>query len=216
MILSPSLLSADFTRLGEQISKLERAGADWLHIDVMDGHFARNISMGPLVVEACSSITSLPIDVHMMIENPELYIPDFVEAGANIITVHIETGFHPFRTIQLIRSLGCKPGIALNPGTSFAAISELIPIVDMVLVMGTNPGFSGQTFLPQMLEKIKTIRKENHDLLIQVDGGMNFETIPAALNAGANVIVAGNAIFNHLEGIEEGVRTIKSMFMKIS
>ena len=216
MILSPSLLSADFTRLGEQISKLELAGADWLHIDVMDGHFARNISMGSLVVEACSSITSLPIDVHMMIENPELYIPDFVEAGANIITVHIETGYHPFRTIQLIRSLGSKPGIALNPGTSFAAISELIPIVDMVLVMGTNPGFSGQTFLPQMLEKIKTIRKENHDLLIQVDGGMNFETIPAALNAGANVIVAGNAIFNHLEGIEEAVRTIKSLFMKMS
>jgi ribulose-phosphate 3-epimerase len=212
IILSPSLLSADFTRLGEQVTSLERAGANWLHFDVMDGHFAPNISMGPLIIKACSSVTSLPFDVHMMVENPEYYIADFAKAGANLITIHIETGYHPYRTIQLIRSLGCRPGIALNPGTSLAAITELIPLVDMVLVLGTNPGFSGQTFLPQMLSKITAIRKERLDLLIQVDGGMSRETIPTVIKAGANVIVAGNAVFNHPEGIEKGVKALKALF----
>lgn len=213
-ILSPSLLSADFTRLGEQITTLEHAGVDWLHVDVMDGHFAPNISMGPLVVEACRRVSSLPVDVHLMVENPERYIEAFAKAGANLITIHIETGYHPYRTLQGIRALGCRPGIALNPGTPAAAITELLPLVDMVLVLGTNPGFSGQSFLPQMLSKITAIRDENPGMLIQVDGGMNTETLPAAFQAGANVFVAGNAIFNHPQGIEQGVKTLRKSGLK--
>ena len=205
------MLSADFTRLGEQIAALEAAGVDWLHVDVMDGHFAPNISMGPLVVEACCRVSSLPVDVHLMIENPERYIEAFAKAGASLITIHIETGYHPCRTLQSIRSLGCRPGIALNPGTPAAAITQLLPFVDMVLVLGSNPGFSGQTFIPQMLSKISEIRQQNRDILIQVDGGMNAETLPTAFRAGANVFVAGNAVFNHPQGIERGVKTLRTL-----
>ena len=210
-ILSPSLLSADFTHLGEQIVALEQAGADWLHVDVMDGHFAPNISMGPMIVSACRQASQLPVDVHLMIENPERYIEIFAEAGASLITIHVETGYHPYRTLQSIRDLGCRPGIALNPGTPAAAITELLPLVDMVLILGTNPGFSGQAFLPQMLSKITSIRRQNPDVLIQVDGGMNGETLPAALSAGANVFVAGNAIFKHPHGIEKGVKALRAL-----
>jgi ribulose-phosphate 3-epimerase len=210
-ILSPSLLSADFTRLGEQIAELEHAGVDWLHVDVMDGHFAPNISLGPLIVAACRQTSQLPVDVHLMIENPERYLEAFAKAGANLITIHVETGYHPYRTLQTIRDLGCRPGIALNPGTPAAAITELLPLVDMVLVLGTNPGFSGQAFLPQMLSKITAIRQEKPDVLIQVDGGMNTETLPAAFLAGANVFVAGNAVFNHPQGIENGVRELRTL-----
>jgi len=210
-ILSPSLLSADFTRLGEQIAEIEAAGVDWLHVDVMDGHFAPNISMGPLIVSACRQASQLPVDVHLMIENPERYIEAFAKAGANLITVHVETGYHPYRTIQTIRDLGCRPGIALNPGTPVAAITQLLHLVDLVLVLGTNPGFSGQAFLPQMLSKIALIRQENPDVLIQVDGGMNAETLPAAFKAGANVFVAGNAVFKHPQGIEYGVRELRRL-----
>lgn len=210
-ILSPSLLSADFTRLGEQIAELEAAGVDWLHVDVMDGHFAPNISMGPQMVEACRQASQLPVDVHLMIENPERYIESFAKAGANLITIHVETGYHPYRTLQSIRDLGCRPGIALNPGTPASAITHLLPIVDMVLVLGTNPGFSGQSFIPQMLSKITAIRQENADVLIQVDGGMNVETLPAAFKAGANVFVAGNAVFKHPQGIERGVQTLRDL-----
>jgi ribulose-phosphate 3-epimerase len=208
-ILSPSLLLADLTRLGEQIAALENTGADWLHVDVMDGHFAPNISMGPLMVEACCSVSSLPVDVHLMIENPERHIEAFAKAGANLITIHIETGYHAYRSLQSIRELGCRPGIALNPGTPASAITQVLPLVDMVLVLGTNPGFSGQTFIPQMLSKITVIRQENPDMLIQVDGGMNTETLPAAFHAGANVFVAGNAIFKHPRGIAAGVQELR-------
>ncbi len=210
-ILSPSLLSADFTRLGEQIAELEAAGVDWLHVDVMDGHFAPNISMGPLIVSACRQASQLPVDVHLMIENPERYVEAFAKAGANLITIHVETGCHPYRTLQSIRDLGCRPGIALNPGTPAAAITELLTLVDMVLVLATNPGFSGQAFLPQMLSKITTLRQQNPQVLIQVDGGMNAETLPAAFRAGANVFVAGNAIFKHPQGIENGVKTLRAL-----
>jgi len=210
-ILSPSLLSADFTRLGEQILALEQAGVDWLHVDVMDGHFASNISMGPIFVEACSRVSSLPVDVHLMIENPEFYIEAFTKAGAKVITIHIETGYHPYRTLQFIKSLGCLAGIALNPGTPVSNIVELLHLVDMALVLGTNPGFSGQAFLPQTLRKISKIREESPDLLIQVDGGINSETLPDAFNAGANVFVAGNAIFRHPQGIEKGVKTLRGV-----
>jgi ribulose-phosphate 3-epimerase len=210
-ILSPSLLAADFTRLGEQIAALEHAGADWLHVDVMDGHFVPNISIGPLVVQGCRQAASLPVDVHLMIENPERYIEAFAKAGANLISIHIETGYHPYRTLQSIRALGCRPGIALNPGTPAAAITQVLPLVDMVLILGTNPGFSGQTFIPQMLYKIAEVRQQNQDVLIQVDGGMNAETLPAAFRAGANVFVAGNAVFKHPQGIEMGVKTLRTL-----
>ena len=208
-ILSPSLLSADLTRLGEQIVTLEHAGVDWLHVDVMDGKFAPNISMGPLTVEACCRVSSLPVDVHLMIENPERHIEAFAKAGANFITIHVETGYHPFRSLQSIRDLGCRPGIALNPGTPPSAIMQMLPLVDMVLVLGTNPGFSGQTFIPQMLSKITAIHQENPDVLIQVDGGMNTETLAAAFYAGANVFVAGNAVFKHPRGIAAGVQELR-------
>ncbi len=207
-IISPSLLSADFTRLGEQITALALAGVDWLHVDVMDGHFAPNISMGPLIVEACRQASQLPVDVHLMIENPERYIEAFAKAGANLITIHVETGYHPYRTLQAIRDLGCRPGIALNPGTPVTAITQLLPLVDMVLILGTNPGFSGQAFIPQMLSKISAVRQAQPEVLIQVDGGMNAETLPAAFRAGANVFVAGNAVFKHPQGIAEGVATL--------
>lgn len=210
-ILSPSLLSADMAKLGDQIVALEYAGVDWLHVDVMDGHFAPNISMGPMMVETCRKISSLPIDVHLMIENPDRYIEDFAKSGASIITIHIETGYHPYRTLKKIRELGCRPGIALNPGTPISAISELVPLVDLILILGTNPGFSGQTFIPQMLQKITTIRSLHSDMLIQVDGGMNAETLPKAFQAGANVFVAGNAIFKHPRGIQDGVNDLRRL-----
>lgn len=210
-ILSPSLLSADFTRLGEQITALEAAGADWLHVDVMDGHFAPNISMGPSIVAACRQVSQLPVDVHLMIENPERYIQAFAEAGAGLITIHVETGYHPYRTLQAIRDLGCRPGIAMNPGTAAAAVMPMLSLVDMVLVLGTNPGFSGQAFIPQMLTKIVEIRHLNPTILIEVDGGMNVETLPAAFEAGANVFVAGNAVFKHPEGIESGVQALRAL-----
>lgn len=210
-ILAPSLLSADFTRLGEQIAVLEHAGVDWLHVDVMDGHFAPNISMGPAEVEACRKVSHLPVDVHLMIENPQRYIEVFAKAGANLITIHIETGYHPYRMLQSIRELGCRPGIALNPGTPATAIAEILPLVDIVLVLGTNPGFSGQSFIPQMLSKITKIRQQNPAVLIQVDGGMNAETLPAALRAGANVFVAGNAVFKHPEGILAAVGELRKL-----
>jgi len=210
-ILSPSLLSADFTRLGEQITALEQAGVDWLHVDVMDGHFAPNISMGPLIVEACRQASQLPVDVHLMIENPERYIEAFAKAGANLITIHVETGYHPYRTLQSIRDLDCRPGIALNPGTPVTAITQLLPLVDMALILGTNPGFSGQAFIPQMLSKISAVRQAQPNVLIQVDGGMNAETLPAAFRAGANVFVAGNAVFKHPQGIAGGVTALRAL-----
>jgi ribulose-phosphate 3-epimerase len=210
-ILSPSLLAADFAHLGEQINALEAADVDWLHVDVMDGHFVPNISIGPLVVEACCRVSSLPVDVHLMIENPELYVEAFTKAGASFITIHIETGYHSYRTLQSIRDLGCRPGIALNPGTPVAAITQVLPLVDMVLILGTNPGFSGQAFIPQMLSKITEVRRQYQDVLIQVDGGMNAETLPAAFRAGANVFVAGNAVFKHPQGIEMGVKKLRTL-----
>jgi ribulose-phosphate 3-epimerase len=210
-ILSPSLLSADLTRLGEQIAELEHAGVDWLHVDVMDGHFAPNLSMGSMMVEACHRVSQLPVDVHLMIESPERSIEAFAKAGANLITIHIETGYHPYRTLHSIRALGCRAGIALNPSTPAAAITQVLPLVDMVLVLGTNPGFSGQAFIPQILSKITEIRQQNQDVLIQVDGGVNAETLPAAFHAGANVFVAGNAVFKHPQGIAAGVQGLRKL-----
>jgi len=211
-LLSPSILSADFTQLGDQMKQAEDAGADWFHIDVMDGHFVPNISMGPHIVNACKKATDLPLDVHLMIEEPERYLDKFAAAGASTLTVHIETCPDMNKTQQMIHDLGCKAGITLNPGTSAEKIQPYLKNVDLVLVMCVNPGFSGQSFLPEILPKIGQIRKMldviNPDVQIEVDGGINPETIPQTYNQGARIFVAASAIFKHPQGIQAGIESL--------
>jgi ribulose-phosphate 3-epimerase len=198
-LIAPSILSADFSRLGEEIRAVEAAGADWIHIDVMDGHFVPNITMGPLVVEAVRRVTRLPLDVHLMIAAPERYIADFARAGADLIAVQVEACVHLHRSIQLIREAGVKAGVVLNPATSLGALEWVLEAVDFVLVMSVNPGFGGQQFIPSSLEKITRLREmiqaRGLSTLIQVDGGVNAGTIAAVAAAGADVLVAGSAIF---------------------
>lgn len=199
--IAPSILSADFSKLGEDVRIVEEGGADWLHVDVMDGHFVPNITIGPLVVQAIKPHTKLPLDVHLMIENPDLYIPEFVKAGADIISVHVEATRHLHRTLQLIRSLGAKASVALNPHTPLEMIRHVLRDLDMVLIMTVNPGFGGQKFISEMLPKIKSLRQQLDDLGLQhveieVDGGINPETSRLVRDAGANVLVAGSAIYN--------------------
>ncbi len=200
-LIAPSILSADFSRLGEEIRTVEAAGADWIHIDVMDGHFVPNITMGPLVVEAVRRLTKLPLDVHLMIETPDRYIADFARAGADLIAVQVETCVHLHRSVQLIREAGVRPGVALNPATPLATIEWILADVDFVLVMSVNPGFGGQQFIPSSLEKIAQLRMmiqtRGLSTLIQVDGGVNAGTIAAVAAAGADVFVAGSAIFGN-------------------
>ena len=211
--ISPSILSADFTQLGTQIAEAEKHGADWIHNDVMDGHFVPNLTMGPFIVEACKRITDLPLDVHLMVEEPENLVEAFVRAGANHLTIHTEASPNLHRTLQTIRSLGCKPGVTLNPGTPGIAVKPVLHMVDLVLVMTVNPGYSGQTFLPETLFKVKKIRawldEVNPSAVIQVDGGINAETIPLARDAGAQAFVAGNAVFKHPGGIGEGMKALR-------
>ena len=199
MLIAPSILSADFSRLGEEISAVEKAGADWIHVDVMDGHFVPNITMGPLIVEAVRRISTLPIDVHLMIETPDRYIADFAKAGAAFISVQVEACIHLNRTIQLIRETGARPGVVLNPSTSLDSIAWVLGDVDFVLIMSVNPGFGGQAFIPNSLDKIKALRKMITDrglsTLIQIDGGVNPENIQSIARAGADVFVAGSAIY---------------------
>lgn len=199
--IAPSILSADFSKLGEDIRIVEEGGADWLHVDVMDGHFVPNITIGPLVVAAIKPHTKLPLDVHLMIENPDQYIPEFVKAGADIISVHVEATPHLHRTLQLIRSLGAKASVALNPHTPLSMIENVLTDLDMVLLMTVNPGFGGQKFISGVLPKIRSLRQmlDAQDLQhveIEVDGGVNVETSKLVREAGANVLVAGNAIYN--------------------
>jgi len=213
IILSASILSADFAHLADEIRQAEAAGVDWLHIDVMDGHFVPNITMGPFIVETCRRVSALPLDVHLMIEKPERYIEAFIHAGANYVSVHVEGNPNIHRTLQTIRSLGAKAGLVLNPGTPTCAISALIPAVDFILVMTVNPGYSGQTFLPETLSKISEIKalleRYQSSALIQVDGGINPTTLPLAYRAGARVFVAATAIFRHPQGVQEGVKSLR-------
>ena len=198
--IAPSILSADFSKLGEEIKDVERGGADYIHVDVMDGHFVPNITIGPLIVDSIRPITKLPLDVHLMIENPDQYIEDFAKAGADYITVHVEACRHLHRTIQLIKSLGVKAGVVLNPATPVQLIEPIIEDLDMVLLMSVNPGFGGQKFILSVLTKIKQVKEMSEqkglNLEIEVDGGVNEETALLCVEAGATVLVAGSAVFN--------------------
>ncbi len=198
-LIAPSILSADFSRLGEEIKAVEAAGADWIHADVMDGHFVPNITIGPLIVEAVKRVTELPIDVHLMIEHPDIYIPDFAKAGASWISVQVEACVHLNRTVQLIKENDAKAGVVLNPSTPVDAVQWILEYVDYVLVMSVNPGFGGQAFIPNSLDKIKALRnmiqEKGLDVLVQVDGGVNSKTIADVSAAGTDVFVAGSAIF---------------------
>jgi ribulose-phosphate 3-epimerase len=197
--VAPSILSADFRKLEEEIIKVEKAGADLIHIDVMDGHFVPNLTIGPLVVKACRKVTKLPLDVHLMIENPDRYIPDFAKAGADIITIHVEASKNLDEDIELIKQNNVKPGVVVNPGTPVESVFHVLDKVVMVLLMSVNPGFEAQKFMPEVLPKIKKLkslvvsRKLSVD--IEVDGGINLETAKEVVKAGANVLVAGSAIF---------------------
>jgi ribulose-phosphate 3-epimerase len=195
--IAPSILSADFARLGEQVQAAERGGAGLIHIDVMDGHFVPNITMGPLVVEAVRRATDLPLDCHLMISDPDRFIGELARAGANLISVHVEAVAHIHRTITAIRDLGCRPGVVLNPGSPIVNVEELLPFVDYVLVMSVNPGFGGQAFIPFAAEKISRLRAlaGARPIDIEVDGGVTPETASLVAQAGANVLVAGSAVF---------------------
>ncbi len=209
-LIAPSILSADFSKLGEEIKAVEDAGANLIHVDVMDGHFVPNITIGPMIVQASKKSTNLPLDVHLMIENPDYFIPDFVKAGADIISVHAEACVHLNRTIQLIKESGIKAGVVLNPATPLSAIEWTIEYVDYVLLMSVNPGFGGQTFIPNTLEKIKALRSMINDrgmsTLIEIDGGVNLKTIASVSKAGVDVFVAGSAVF----GSDDYKQTIDS------
>ncbi len=213
-VIAPSILSADFRSLGADIAACEAAGADWIHVDVMDGHFVPNITLGPVIVEACRKATSLPLDVHLMIEKPEKMLAAFAKAGADRLTVHVETCPHLHRTLQQIRDLGVKPGVTLNPSTPAVALKEVLHMVDLVLVMTVNPGFGGQSFIESQLAKITEIRSMldavNPNAWLEVDGGISERTLPEARSAGANAFVAGNAVFNHPKGIAAGVQALRS------
>ncbi len=213
IILSPSILSADFSRLGEEIRTVEKAGVDWIHIDVMDGHFAPNITMGPFVVETCKRITRLPLDVHLMIDNADKFIEPFVRAGGDCISVHLEGNLNIHRTLQSLKGLGVKTGLVLNPGTPVQAASAVVHLVDYVLLMSVNPGYSGQEFQPETYKRVKEMRALldaiNPNAQIQVDGGVTAANIKALYQAGATIFVAATAIFKFPQGPVKGVQALR-------
>ena len=212
-IIAPSILSADFTRLGAEIAACEAAGADWIHVDVMDGHFVHNLTMGPFIVEACRRATSLPIDVHLMIEQPENLLEDFARAGASHLTVHVETCPEVARTLSLIKSLGCQAGVTSNPETPAGSFLPALPLADIVLVLTVRPGYSGQAFMPEVVPKIAETRRmleaAGSSAWLEVDGGISVETLPAVRKAGADAFVAAHAVFDHPDGIAGGIGALR-------
>jgi len=212
-VISASILSADFTRLAEEIAACESAGVDWLHVDVMDGHFVPNITMGPFIVQACRRATQLPLDVHLMIEKPERYLEAFAGAGASGLTVHVETCPDLSGTLKQIRSLGCRAGVVLNPPTPVKQIEPFLAEADLVLVMSVNPGYSGQSFMPETISKVADVRKQLDALgssaWLEVDGGIDPETLPLMKKAGATAFVAATAVFKHPDGVPAGIKSLR-------
>jgi ribulose-phosphate 3-epimerase len=212
--IAPSILSSDFARLGEQVAEATAAGADYIHIDVMDGHFVPNITIGAPVVAAIRKRTSKPLDVHLMIESPERYINDFARAGATIITVHEEACPHLHRVIQMIRESGARPGVSLNPSTPIGSLEHVLADVDLVLIMTVNPGFGGQAFIPHLLGKVSALRRRLDELHLpaelEVDGGITPETAPQAVHAGARVLVAGSAVFGGNQTVSQGISRLRN------
>jgi ribulose-phosphate 3-epimerase len=211
--IAPSILSADFAHLADEIATVEEAGADWIHVDVMDGHFVPNITIGPLIVEAVRRSTELPLDVHLMIERPERYLQAFADAGADVVTVHQEATVHLHRTVEGIRELGMRPGVALNPATSLESVREVLPYVDLLLVMSVNPGFGGQSYIETSSAKIDSAREMLDEIgseaELEVDGGVDASIAAEVVEAGASVLVAGSAIYRHADGAAEGVRALR-------
>jgi ribulose-phosphate 3-epimerase len=216
-LIAPSILAADLSRLSDEIASCEAAGADWIHVDVMDGHFVPNLTMGPIIVEACRRVTKLPLDVHLMVEKPERLLEAFVQAGASHLIVHVETCPHLHRTLQHIKSLGIKAGVTLNPGTPASLIQPVLYLADSVLVMTVNPGFGGQEFIPEVLPKLAQIRKMLDEIgssaRLEVDGGAAEDTLPGLIAAGADTFVAGTAVFKHPKGIKAGITALRSAML---
>ena len=212
--IAPSILSADFSMLERQIRLVERGGADWIHLDIMDGHFVPNITFGPPVVRSIRSITRLPLDAHLMIDHPDRFLEDFSKAGADRITVHVENCTHLHRTITQIKKLGVRAGVAINPATSLSTLAEILPYIDLLLVMTVNPGFGGQKFIPTMMEKIQNaaqmLDSVDRPIELQVDGGVDEKNISAIVRAGATVLVAGHSIFSK-PNISRAVRQLRSL-----
>ncbi len=219
--IAPSLLSCRFAELGREVKTVDEAGAEWIHVDVMDGRFVPNITIGPLIADAVRGVTERTVDVHLMIEDPDRYIADFAEAGADVITVHAEAARHLHRTLELIRSLGKRAGVALNPATPLSAIEEVLDGFDLILVMTVNPGFGGQAFIPQSLDKVARARalveaRRPGEVEVEVDGGVSEKTAPALVAAGATVLVAGSAVFGHPRGAAAGVAALRAAVEGIS
>ncbi len=214
-LIAPSILSADFSRLGDDIRAVEEGGADWIHVDVMDGHFVPNITLGPAITAAVNAVTDLPLDVHLMIENPERYLADFANAGADVLTVHQETCPHLHRTIQQIRELGVKAGVAINPATPVESLSDVVADLDLVLIMSVNPGFGGQAFIEASYGRIRRMRAlmdaAGSTARLEVDGGASAANARALVEAGVDTLVAGSAVYRHTDGPAAGVQAIRSV-----